>query len=189
MAALGKLDGVGDQIREHLPKPERIAHEGERHIGIDAADELQSFLRRAMANERGNLVNHISEGELQDIQLEFSCFDFREVQHVIHNTKQIRSSCVNLAQVVAVARGHLTAHGEVRQADDGIHRGPNLMADVGHELRLRSCRFGGLARGFRQRRVVGLQLLEQLVAGARAENRAQILEGNFRQATAARLFD
>ena len=42
-AAIGKLDGVPQQIHDHLPQASGISDNIERHIRMDVADKFQTF--------------------------------------------------------------------------------------------------------------------------------------------------
>ena len=44
VAVLGELEGVADQVRQHLLNPRRVADDAGRHVRVDVADELEPFL-------------------------------------------------------------------------------------------------------------------------------------------------
>ena len=46
LAVLGELDGVADEIHDHLAQAAGVADHGGRHVGRDVADQLQSLLVR-----------------------------------------------------------------------------------------------------------------------------------------------
>ena len=43
LAVLGELDGVADEIRDDLAQAAGVAHQRGRHVGLDVADQFQSF--------------------------------------------------------------------------------------------------------------------------------------------------
>ena len=44
LAALGELDGVADQVDQHLPQPDRVGPDELRHAGFDLQRQLQLLL-------------------------------------------------------------------------------------------------------------------------------------------------
>ena len=57
--------------------------------------------------------------------------------------QQVLAGGLHLVDVVALARRRVGLQRQVRQADDGVHRGADLMAHVGQEVRLHARRFLG----------------------------------------------
>ena len=63
LAALGELDGVADQVDEHLPQPAGIADRDAGHVGQHVADELETLLFGAQRQRLQQVGEMIADRE------------------------------------------------------------------------------------------------------------------------------
>jgi hypothetical protein len=84
------------------------------------------------------------EAERRLLEMHHAGLDLRQVEDVVDDAEQALGGVVDLAQVIALAVVQFGLQGEVGHADDGVHRGADLVAHVGQEVRLGGgSRFGG----------------------------------------------
>ena len=100
-----------------------------------------------LAHYGGQIFENVVETEIGVLDVEFSGLDLREVENVIDDAEKGSSGAAHLYQVVALFRCQVGLEGEVRHADDCVHRRSDLVAHVGKEQRLRRCGFFGLLPG------------------------------------------
>ena len=62
-AAFGELHGVGEQIDQHLPQPQRVANEVVGHGLVDVGVELESLFSGAVAERVAQLVDDLPQIE------------------------------------------------------------------------------------------------------------------------------
>ena len=86
--------------------------------------------------ERGDRADDLVEPEVGGFDVELAGLDLGEVEDVVDDRQQRRAGVVDLADVVALLGGERRLEGEVRQADDGVHRRADLVAHVREEHRL-----------------------------------------------------
>ena len=83
LSLLCKLDCISHQVENDLPKPQRIAEQILRHIGMDVTSKLQPLFFRTKTERFQRNVKRIAQFEMNGIQIQFSRLDFREVQNVV----------------------------------------------------------------------------------------------------------
>ena len=87
--ARGELDGVADQVGEHLPQPDRVADDAGRHVGRDVGDQLEALLVRAAAPAACSVSSTTSrERERHRLELQLARLDLREVEDVVEDRQQ-----------------------------------------------------------------------------------------------------
>ncbi len=170
LAALGELDRVVDEVGEDLSETQRVAAQvlGDRARDVD--EELEPLVVGLLGRQRDDGGDDVVDLEVRGLEVELAGLDLREVEDVVDDPEQGRAGIVDLADVVALLGGERRLEGEVRQADDGVHRRPDLVAHVGQEHRLHLRRLLGLALGDVQLLLLRDQLLflrEQLLLGLR----------------------
>jgi len=106
-------------------------------------------------------------------KVELAGLDLGKVEEIVDQAEQMRARDVNIVQVAPIAlvadRPETLAHHHLREADDGIERCADLMADLGEEVRLLSVRC--LCRPPRRDQF----LLDVLPVGNVAEHRAVLV--------------
>ena len=84
------------------------------------------------------------------MDLHSSGLNFGEVEDVIDQRQEVLGADQDLPKILVFARGQdvlRAPHDELGEADNGVHRGPELMGHVGQELGLSLS--GGFGRFFR----------------------------------------
>jgi hypothetical protein len=132
---LGELHGVAQQVDDHLPQPRRVAPQPGGQV-IRVEDQLQRFLARVMADQLEGTGHQVVDGEVYAFERHLGGADLRQIEHVVDDLQQVPGRAVDLGQAIAHGRFGGVAQQQVGQADDGIHRRPDLVAHVGEELRL-----------------------------------------------------
>jgi hypothetical protein len=61
MAAAGELDGIADQVDQHLPQAHRVADDGERQVRADLVDEFDGLVARAQRKGLAGFVQLVVE--------------------------------------------------------------------------------------------------------------------------------
>ena len=136
LAALGELDGVADQVDEHLAKPSRIAEDGRRHVRLDVTGQLEALLVRARRQQPDRLLHGLAQVERHPLERQLPRLDLREVENVVDERQQRLGRVLHRPQVLALLRGQLRPERQLRHADDAVHRRADLMAHVRQELAL-----------------------------------------------------
>ena len=89
------------------------------------------------------LVEHLSQREVDAVDLELARLDLREVQDVVDDDEQRFGRLPDGLQVVALDGRHLGLERQLRHAEDAVHRRANLVAHVRQELALGMARLLG----------------------------------------------
>ena len=165
-ARRGELDRVGQQIQDDLADTGFIARNhgaGRRRIAFhpDAAGGGGGFDQRELAARHRRQIQH------RFTQRQLAGIGPRQVQHIADEGKQMPAAADDIPHVALVPG---TAQGteklvpqDLREADDGVQRGPQFMAHHGQEFGFGAVRLFGLIlggaqenAGFHQRRHVGM---------------------------------
>ena len=167
-AVVGELDGVAHQVGQHLFQALRVAHQLQRGVAVDQADQLQVLLVGGGGEDGQGVLDQLAQVERDVLQHQLAGLDLREVEDLVDDPQQAFGGLVDGAQVVLLARGHLALLQQVGETEDAIERGADLVAHVGEELGLDPARFQGfLARQvqFDVLDLDGLQVLPDVLGG------------------------
>src|SRR6202035_3277009 len=88
VAEFGKLQRVTEQVREDLTEAPRIAHEYQRNVRRDVADELEVLLMGAQRERFQHVADHFAKRERDRLELQLPGLDFREIKDVVENGEQ-----------------------------------------------------------------------------------------------------
>ena len=143
-AALGELDGVGDEVEHDLLEGARIAgHDGQvlRRIG----DEIDAVLARLQRQQIAAMHQRRARRERFRRDLEIARFHLRHVEDAVDDRQQMLAGIVDQLGIF-LALGRIQHQGlllrdHLGEADDGVERRAQLMAHGGEEARL-----GGVGR-------------------------------------------
>ena len=97
--------------------------------------ELEPLIVRLLGRERGDRADDFVELEIGGLDVELAGLNLGEIEDVIDDAEQRRAGVVDLADVVALLGIERRLEGEVREADDGVHRRADLVAHVREERR------------------------------------------------------
>ena len=144
LAAFGEFDGVVAQVDQDLAQPQGVAQQRRGDIGCGGEDQLQALVFGFHADQAGKIFHHVFELEGNRFHAHLAGFDFGKIKNVIDDAQQVLSSQVHFFNVVALLVIQFGLQRQVAHADDGIHRGADLVAHVGQKLRLHA---GGILGG------------------------------------------
>src|SRR6202023_1985503 len=88
LSTLGELDRVIGEIDQDLAESHRIADQMIRHIWGNVGHKFEALLIGADAQRFEHSPNAIAQTEISRLELQFSGFDFREIENIVDQTKQ-----------------------------------------------------------------------------------------------------
>ena len=158
LALLGELEGVRQQVLQHLLQPLGIGLHQLGQAEVQRHRELEFPVGGYLSEIPPDVILEIGEIELAHVERDGAGFDLREVEDVVDERQELGAGSVNrlgelhllLAEVsVGIVRQQLGEH------EQAVQRGPELVRHVGEEL-------GFIFRGERQ--LLGLVLERDLGA-------------------------
>ena len=96
-ALVGELDGIADQVEQHLRQPPRIAGAGRqarRHVGA----ELEALGAGERLGGRQHGRHHVGDAVVLDRQRELPGLDLGEVEHVVDQAEQVPAVALHALQ-------------------------------------------------------------------------------------------
>ncbi len=140
LASLRELHGVPDQVEQDLPESEHVSYDEIGHIERKVADELEALAMRPGGERPHRLLDSRAERERRQRKVELTCLDLRKIQQIVDRTEEVLRCRFHGDERPPLPRFHLRVEDQLRHAEDGVHRGPDLVADVGEELVLGAVR-------------------------------------------------
>ena len=133
-ARLRELDGVADQIEQHLTQAGRVGADASGYVGFDADRQLEPLghgpPRRHcldVGQYGGRVGGDALDGHLVGL-------DLRQVQHVIDQAQQVLAVAGDRLDATGpFVVGHTRVAQQVREAQDRRHRRADLMTHVRQE--------------------------------------------------------
>ncbi len=147
LAPFGELDGVIDQIGQHLADAQRIAAEGDGDVVVDQSDQLQILLMGLGRLQGEDLVHQHHHVQRYVLEFEPTGLELREVEHVVDQHQQVVAGAMDVVEPLALPRLEPRAPEQAAEADDAVERGADLVAHVGEKLRLDAARLECPAMG------------------------------------------
>ena len=133
-ARRGELDGVGQQVQQHLVQPGLVAVDvlvGHIH-GVHI--QIQLLCVDLPADDGFQVVQHIREVDLGLFQMDLSAFDAAHIQHIVDEGEQVIAGSEGLGEVILHPFLVVdVADRQCGEADDGIHGGADIMGHIGKE--------------------------------------------------------
>ncbi len=108
-AALGELDGVADQVDEHLPQPAGVAHQHLGHVRRNRVGQLEVLLVGPHAERFERIAQAVVEVEIDGVDVEPAGFDLRKVEDVVDDRQQRIGPRASPAPSARAARGSRVA--------------------------------------------------------------------------------
>src|SRR5690606_7249620 len=91
-AALGReLEGVADEIDQHLADPPGVADDERRNAGADMRGKRQALFLRPGDEEIAQVMDQTAGGERPGAEFELSGLEPRQVENVVEKLQQPRS--------------------------------------------------------------------------------------------------
>ncbi len=150
------LDGIGQQVQQHLAQARRI---GQRHAGQCRAAQLDLALPRRARHQRQRLGHQRRQRHRLQADADLAAFQAGQVEHVVDQRQQVLAGHLDLLQAAPACFGRdllAVAEHQLREAQHRVQRRAQLMAHARQELRL------GLALALRQQ-----LFLARVLCGAR----------------------
>ena len=134
LALFGELDGVADQVEQHLPQPAGVADQGVGHVRLHVANQLQPLLVGPHGQGPQGVAQSRPQGEVGRVQLQLAGLDLGEVEQVVDDAQQVVGRRLDRLQALPLVLGQRRVEDQLGHAEDGVHGGADLVADVGQEL-------------------------------------------------------
>ena len=133
----GELDGVGQDVQQDLVQPQRVGDDVLILNVHGINEERQPFGCNIGLDDGAHIVDKIGQMHCLFLDLDFAALDAAHIQHIVDEGEQMLAGGGDLFQVVQ----HLLAVVDVGrrqrgEADDGVHRGADIVAHVEQELPL-----------------------------------------------------
>src|SRR5258708_3770939 len=90
-AGIGKLDGVSDQVRNHLAQPERIANQPGGDVQCDTKRELQIFLVGTYRERLDSFFDQLDEVETGRLEVQTAALHPRQIPPAVDQFLQCSS--------------------------------------------------------------------------------------------------
>ncbi len=135
-AVIGELDGVADQIDEHLPQPPRIAAQQHRHVRIELPGQFEPLFRGAHGVEVGEVLKQRQEVEIDHLDGQLPGLDLRVVENVVDDRQQRIGAGADDAGVFALLGVERRVEQQFGHADDAVHGRADLVRHHGEKFAL-----------------------------------------------------
>ena len=145
---VGELDGVAHQVEQDLPQPAGVADQGVGHLRLHVVDQLQPLRVGPHGQGPQGVTDRRPQREVGRVQLELAGLDLGEVEQVVDEAEQVVGRGLDRLEALPLVLGQRRVEDQLGHAEDGVHGGADLVADVGQELVLGPVR--------RLRRLLGL---------------------------------
>jgi hypothetical protein len=168
-AAIGELDGVAQQVQQHLAQPPLVGMDHRGQVARAIADELQPRLLLGLdPDDAPDDVQEPGELQVHRHDLQPTGLDLGEVEDVVDQRQQVFAALmdgVDARQLAFAER--LVPLQDLREAEDAVQRRAQVMAHVGEERALRLVGdLGALLGGNRLRGAFAHQVLEVVAVAA-----------------------
>ena len=130
IARLRKLDGIFNNIEQHLLDARRVSDNKLRQgvIGID--DELYAFAERFHTYKIDDLFRESDDIIRNRFEYDLPRFDFRKIEYVVYERKEYVRAELNLAHVFLLFVVETRVRKQFERTDDRLHRSADLMYGV-----------------------------------------------------------
>ena len=136
MAAHGELDGVADQVQQHLAQTQGIKLHPCRHRVLDAAQQLKSLGVRTGLKHVHHFGHDVARAHRYRFEIEFAGFDFGEIENVVDDAKQHLARLAHGLGVMALWNIEICIEQQLGHAEHAVDGCADLVAHIGQELRL-----------------------------------------------------
>ena len=133
----GELHRVGGEVQQHLAEPRRVAEQRGRAPRRDTSTSSSMPLACAVpARTRPTSSTRPGTFEVGLFELELAGLDLREVQDVVDDHEQALGGDLHPGGQFVLVGVEVGVEQQVRQPDDAVHRGADLVAHGRDEFRL-----------------------------------------------------
>ena len=135
-AGFGELHGVADEVEQHLPQTSRIAAQRGGEVRGDEAGQFDLFGMRGGGEQLHGIFDDLADAEVDLLERQPAGFNLGEVKDVVEQLEQgVRAVAGGLGEIILL-RLQFGGQQQIEHADDAVHRGADLVAHRGEELRL-----------------------------------------------------
>src|SRR5207247_1216299 len=103
-AAIGKFDGVVQQVQQHLPQALFIAVHDVRQALRQFTDKLQAFQLRLDAHDVDERLQKLRQCNFGRQEIQLARLDFRQVQQIVDQCEQVLATLPDGHQTSALLR-------------------------------------------------------------------------------------
>ena len=128
------LMALPTRLSQHLPQPAGVADQGVGHVRLHVADQLQPLPVGPHGQGPQGVTQGRPQGEVGRVQLELAGLDLGEVEQVVDDAQQVVGGRLDRPQALPLVLGQRRVEDQLGHAEDGVHGGADLVADVGQEL-------------------------------------------------------
>ncbi len=155
-----ELDRVRQQVAQHLAQSRRISDPdvGQPFHQLQTERELLGFGLRSEHPDR--TAGQVAQREPGRIESHLAGFEPLIVEHVVHQHKEVIGRVLHGLNQAALLAAHVLTSQQLRCGQQGIHRGADLVVEVGNEAALQPVGLDRLVAN-------GLQFLTQTHAPAK----------------------
>ena len=132
-----ELDGVLEQVGQHLGDAAEVAHHGGGHVGFDRAGEDELLALGGEAHVLSHLEHHRPQIELECAHLGVARLDPGEVEQVFDQSQQSLAGTVDVVQQPGLLGRGLGLAQHLASGQHAGQRRSQLVAHVGEEQGLR----------------------------------------------------
>src|SRR5690606_35150955 len=175
MTFRGELEGVAEQVHQHLLEPCRVALNVPWYATFQADVEAQTLVQRLAGEQAEGIGDHVFEVELDLLQAELARLDTGVVEDVVDHRHQRAAGAGNGVEIKALAAIQRCFAQQLQHAQHAIERSADLVAHLGQEAALGLTLEGSLLGG-----AAGLEafLLEQVDTVGEANREGDQLDGH-----------
>jgi len=130
-----ELDGVGDQIHEDLLDADRIRIDPAVEDGVLVADGEADVLHgRGGLHHRDDAFHQQAAVDRLIVQMQVAALDALGVQGVVDQAQHVFTGVADLGDVALDGLHIILLQGEIRNAENAVHRRTHVMADPREEF-------------------------------------------------------
>ena len=168
-AVPGELEGVRQQVEQHLTQANGVSHDPAWQLGRAVIDEGHTGTVQLRQQQIDDAIDGLLEIKGSPLDGQLAGLDLREVQHVIHQPHQHLPAVTQAGGIPVCAVVQRLGQQQLAHADDTVERRANLMTHGGEEFGLGTAGLLG-AFGFM---LEGRGQAQQLLAGLLPRTRLQ----------------
>ena len=146
-AFLGKFQGVGQQVQQHLLQALRVSHQDIRDLLRYLRAQGEPLIAAGQALHADHFPEAAPETEGDPFEFDHAGLDLAQIQDVVDDAEQAAHRTPDVAQELVLLFVQHRQMQHLRRSHDAVDRCPDFVAHVGQELALGQ--IGGLRLGSR----------------------------------------
>ena len=175
MAFGGELQGVAEQVHQHLFEPGRVAEDALGHAALQADVQTQALFQGLGGEQAEGFGDQLFQVELDMFQLELAGLDPGVVEDVVDHRQQRAPGAGDGIDIKALAAVQRCVLEQLQHAQHAVQRGADLVAHGGQEAALGLVGKVGLLGGTAR---VEAFILEDVDAVGQANRQGDQLDGD-----------